>query len=489
LTRYYPRATSLSTLVERATVYALAGELRSLARLQTAAGRGAAALLHCWGSAHRFAAQPLAGGLYVESCPAYVATVDGVTRWAAARGWEAVRALAGWAELSAAAARQLGAQLRSLPAGSRRGGRHLLIAPWVAAALSSAAGGPRSRPAPAPVVLTAPRAVQRLQRPEGPRALAVCCPAHRDRSPSLVLWRSGGALCMSCGWRAAWKIDGSRLLLFESCRPQLAENVDLVCAGTTKDPPQQRQPSRRPGAQLLDGPVGGMIATRTAAARHVGASLGAWSDSAGRWRLARTPGHRLAGDPVSALRVAESRSAGDAESGRAHDAAYMRGDLPGRAVLPDRLMSVSCMTRRSWVEPWRAVCQRWVLIDLDDVESLDDCADTLGDELLREAFSDPEIAGSGAVVRTGPTGLQIWLKLRHARHTPGVWTRRVDVQSWHARLGAQLLGVARRLGARAGHADPAVCDAGRFGRRPGWRIVDGGLYRSHLLSSVCDSAE
>jgi hypothetical protein len=42
----------------------------------------------------------------------------------------------------------------------------------------------------------------------------------------------------------------------------------------------------------------------------------------------------------------------------------------------------------------------------------------------------------------------------------------------------------RRSGGCSGHVDLACCAAGRFARRPGWRVLDNGqLWRTRLVAS------
>lgn len=289
---------------------------------------------------------------------------------------------------------------------------------------------------------------------------------------------------MSCGWRVAWAAQGQQLQLHPARGHQHHHNPHQHRTATTNSPPRGA-PSQRT-AQAA--PVGGLVATRSTASLHIGATLGAWQGKAGQWQLSRSRGHRLAGGPLQALQVAEARSAGPAATGKAQDAAVFAGpDLPGRAVLPDRLLSVSCMSRRSWSERWEARLQRWVLVDLDDVQGLDACGPALGSRLAQVALQDGEAGRQVAVVRTGPTGLQVWLQLAQPRHSPAVWSQHPEVRAWHHDLGQRLLQAAHSLGASGGYPDASACAAGRFGRRPGWRMMpDGSAFRAHLLASVCE---
>lgn len=473
---YLERALSASRrLVDTACSASLAQALQGLAQAPGALGVGMQGLLHCWRAGHSRAAQQLEDGRwYVESCPAYVATVEGVTRWAARTAWTAAQAAVGWVEASVAEVTALGATLRRLRHGARRGGRHLLLEGWQVAALEQASGAEASTGDRQPLVVPCPPQVAELQHRS---TVAMACPCHHDRHPSLVLWANGGAQCMVCrdgagrAARWAWQVQGGQLLLYPAGQhTHTPRRSAAVAARHNKDP------QNGPGA-----PVGGMVATRSTCTGYTTAQLAAYCDERGQWRLARSAGHRAAGDPLAVLRVAEQRSSGPAACERAQVVAVAGGDLPSQALLPTPLLSVSCMGRRIWAEPWQARVQRWVLIDLDDVQGLDRCGAQLGQQVAAAAAADPQASGRVAVVRTGPTGLQVWVELADARHSPVQWFQQPAVRRWHAALGCRLLEVVHGLGGLGGHADTSACAAGRYGRRPGWRLVGGQLYRAHLL--------
>lgn len=480
----YLTTAALTRFTDRAGAGAASIELLDIASGTNATARGIRALLHCWRAAHMNAAQQLPdGNWYVETCPAYIATVQGMTRWASRVAWAAAKRILGWVEISAAQARQMGARLRTLPHGKRRGGRHLILQPWQMQALQGAcqrlSAPTRQRSAP---ILVSPRrsALQRLQARQG-RCVAIRCPQHRDRRPSLVLWMNGGGLCMSCGWRVSWAADGQRVKLHAAMSQRPPDLPAPTYAATTNSPHMIGG-----GRSAPVGPVGGMVATRSTASIYIGATLKSWQDRHGDWHLSRSQGHRLSGCPLQALETADRRSLGPAATERAMIVQMCGAGLPSRALLPDRLLSVSCMGKRSRADQWRARLQRWVLFDLDDVCGLEKCGADLGSALAQVALRDSEASGSVAVVRTGPNGLQIWLKLAHPRHSPEIWHQLPEVREWHQHLGGQLLKAVRRLGASGGSSDDSACAAGRFGRRPGWRMLPNGTaYRSHLLEVVC----
>jgi hypothetical protein len=474
-----PRA--LSSLVLPRDELACAAQQVQAALHAAASGVGALATglrsaLYGWAVQLRHA-QPLpCGRWYVESCPSYVATVEGCTRWAASLAWRCAQRLVGWLEASTEQARAMGAQVRRVRWGSRYG-RHLVLQGWQLAALRAAAGVPAG--AAGELLVDAGEALARLRG--GARTATVCCPLHGDRTPSLVLWASGGAQCMACQQqdgtapRWAWLPAGEQVRLLPASRTSTTSSYSRH----NKSP---QVGARVPSAQT-GGPVGGYVARGPVHSGHTSALLRACTSSTGRTLTWRTPGSRAVGGVLAALERAEAHSSTPAAQQNAREAATFGAGLPARAVLPDRLLSVSTMGRApggGWATPQVPRCQQWVLVDVDDVQ-LPEAAHALGTALAAAVQADAEASGRCAVVRTGPTGLQVWVELAHARHSAATWHQLPDVRAWHAALGARLLAVAHAHGAQGGHADASACAAGRFGRRPGWRLVDGAPYRAHLL--------
>jgi hypothetical protein len=459
----------------------LQAALRAAAASTGALGVGTRAALYGWAVQLRAAQALPCGRWYVESCPSYVATVEGCTRWAAAVAWRALGAAVGWVEAPTALARSLGARLRRLVWGSRYG-RHLLLEPWQLAALRAVAGAAAAPQGEHRVPAAA--ALRRLRA--GARTATVHCPLHDDRTPSLVLWASGGAQCMACQLedgppRWAWLPagDGQHVRLLPATGASTAGTRTSTAPAPCR---YNKSPPMRP-APAPAGPVGGCVARGPVHSGHVTALLRAHTDAAGHTRTWRTPGARAAGGVLAALVRADAASRTQAARDRAHDAALFGAGLPARAVLPDRLLSVSTMGRppgAGWATPQVPRCQLWVLLDLDDLQLPADTSG-LGAALAAVVASDAEASGRCAVVRTGPTGLQVWVELAHARHSAATWHQQPAVRAWHAALGARVLAAAHAHGAQGGHADASACAAGRFGRRPGWRLVDGAPYRAHLL--------
>jgi hypothetical protein len=464
----------------------LAREAQRVQRGLQAAASGVGALatglraaLYGWAVQLRHAVLLPCGRWYVESCPSYVATVEGCSRWAASLAWRLAQRVVGWLEASTAQARALGAPVRRVRWGTRYG-RHLVLHAWQLSALRAAAGVPAG--AAGELLVDAGEALARLRG--GARTATVCCPLHGDRTPSLVLWASGGAQCMACQQqdgtapRWAWLPAGEQVRLLPASRTSTASS----CHQHNKSPQgAARVPSAQPGE-----PVGGHVARGQVRSGHTSALLRAHVGTSGRVATWRTPGSRVAGGVLQALQHAEQVSSTPAAQHRANEAATFGAGLPARAVLPDRLLSVSTMGRAQgggWATPMVPRCQQWVLVDVDDVQ-LPEHTHALGPALAAAVQVDGEASGRCAVVRTGPTGLQVWVELAHARHSAATWHQVPAVRSWHAALGERLLAVAHAHGAQGGHADASACAAGRFGRRPGWRLVDGTPYRAHLLHVV-----
>lgn len=228
-------------------------------------------------------------------------------------------------------------------------------------------------------------------------------------------------------------------------------------------------------------------------------------DPEGRVFLRRTRGNPVLRDPLSVLEWSEARAKGPKAGEQALLArAFVRdGLLDHRLAIDTPLVSVSYMEAEGYreirtrdgrevrvPEKWAPFAQRYVLLDLDDIDL--DGADEA--ELARAVRGvlrrDPELSGVCAVVRTGPRGVQAWAELREVRIEPRSWFARPEVRSWYRSLGERVLRAIRRAGGRGGVLDPSSCAAGRFGRRPGWRVLpDYGLFRSRLLLVERERAE
>jgi hypothetical protein len=447
------------------------------------------------------------GHWYIELCPTYLSSIDGVTRWAADQAWKSFRQAIPWLEIPLAHAVGLGARIRSLKRGERWG-RHILISDKQRASILKATLLARERgllsafgsdciahKAPAAVV-PLPGRLRASRGPSARRTAATRCPLtnnhkHADRSPSLVLWRNGasetgGAMCMSC--RVAWGVryTTTHAHLYPTMKrgntePQLPQNTALSEDQHNKNLVHTRST-----------PVGGFVGSRQATTTYVGACLRTHvADGLATTR--RSIGNAIAGDPLSALQWSESRSKGSS----AEDKALVVGKVLGGTTLntqkhlvPTSVCSVSQMRASEWESAtwgtrpakWEACEQRWVLFDLDGLENIPTNKDKLTDAILRVVRRDSEVSGKAAIVQTGPVGLQIWVELREARHSPARWFSVEAVSAWYRSLGERMLQATRRVGTSCGKVDMASCAPGRFGRRPGWRLLaDGTVFRSSLL--------
>lgn len=480
----YHATSVVSSLALPADALATAARRLEAGLLAAAAGCGALgvglrAALYGWAVQLQHAQRLPCGRWYVESCPSYVATVQGCTRWAATLAWRCAQQLVGWSEVATDHARALGAQLRRVRWGTRYG-RHLLLDGWQLAGLRAAAGVPAG--AAGELLVDADEALARLRG--GARTATVRCPLHDDRTPSLVLWASGGAQCMACQQqdgtapRWAWLAAGQQVRLLPATRTSTAQQRHQH----NKSP----QVAQAATVQPVGVPVGGCVVRGAVHSGHTAALLRAATTHCGRVATWRTAGSRAAGGVLAALQRADASSCTPAATQRAHDAALFGAGLPGRAVLPDRLLSVSTMGRApggGWATPQVPRCQQWVLLDIDDVQLPAACGG-LGHAIAAVVAADGEASGRCAVVRTGPAGLQVWVQLAHARHSATTWHQHPAVRRWYTTLGARVLAAARAHGAQGGHVDTSACAAGRFGRRPGWRLVGGAPYRAHLLHVV-----
>jgi hypothetical protein len=472
----------------------MASAICQLACRRDALGNGVRGFLYAWKNGHRHKLQLTSDcHWYVETCPAYVATVDGVSKWSARIAWTAVEQVLQWNQVKASEVEKLGPKLRKLPSGSLRGGRHLLLTGEQVAAIDLATAATEPGPAKpyqrGPVLppaghrateparagwIEAKAHTSQIQRLRETRTLAVKCPVHNDKDPSLVLWSNGGGMCMSCGWRASWRIfDGRLFCKSASTQIRIGQSADRQRITTTNTP-------YRPGTSSA-GPVGGHVATRSTNTRHAGSLLREWQDCDGNWHRARSSGHKLSGDLIDILVRSEAASLGNAAE-KAADSHFYFNSLPDRAVIADKLVSTGCVVRSNgpgWSGQWNASVQRWVLIDLDDLHFAG--SSFAASRLAAVIDSDNECSGRFAVVQTSLNGLQVWVELAAPRFKPARWFEKPCVRQWYARLANGLLDAVRSQGVSGGYADKSSCGVDRWGRRPGWRMKDGQLFRSSLL--------
>lgn len=209
--------------------------------------------------------------------------------------------------------------------------------------------------------------------------------------------------------------------------------------------------------------------------------------------------------PTSSKKVEEVAWFARQSVGMAEDGSDAESITDGEVVeseewLPTPLLSVSAMKPAAWRDitcstgrsisvpaAWEASVQAWVLFDIDDISRLDGegVVTKSGSKLALTIRRDQEMSGRCLIMQTGPSGLHVWAELREVRQDPGKWFKKDETRTWYADLGNRLLQAARRAGARGGKIDMSSCSAGRFARRPGWRLLeDGNVFRSHVVVYV-----
>lgn len=209
--------------------------------------------------------------------------------------------------------------------------------------------------------------------------------------------------------------------------------------------------------------------------------------------------------PTSSRKVEEVAWFARQSVGLSDDGSDMEFLTEGEVVeseewLPTPLVSVSAMKPSAWRDitcstgrlisvpaAWDASVQAWVLFDIDNIQKLDKegVVTESGNKLALAIRRDQELSGRCLVIQTGPTGLHVWAELREVREDPGTWFKKDETRAWYAYLGNRLLQASHRAGSRRGKIDMSSCSAGRFARRPGWRLLeDGTLFRSHVVVYV-----
>lgn len=168
--------------------------------------------------------------------------------------------------------------------------------------------------------------------------------------------------------------------------------------------------------------------------------------------------------------------------------------------VPTPVVSVSVMRPCGWRDVmgthrrfisvpsgWEPVVQAWVLFDIDDIDGLvnDGVVEDVSSKITLAVRRNVELSGRCLVVQTGPNGLHVWAELREVRSQARLWFKKEETRMWYAKTGQKLLAAAYRAGAFGGKIDMSSCCAGRFARRPGWRLLkDGTAFRSRVVTYV-----
>lgn len=431
----------------------------------------------CW---HR--RQPAGRGVaIVELCPAYFLTTGEIAHTTAYRAWDLVRGWFGWTELGRRQVEGLGIPTRPLAPGQVHG-RFLALAEGsvqAARALAEAAGIERA----GGELSDEERLVERSGA-----SRTVRCPWHQDGRPSLWLSPSGTARCYGCGACGRWRPGpGSAVLLrrWLTAPPEartardLEADLGLRSASEADGSISRAGEGARGRGRAPSGPT-----TGTLLRRDVEGGSGTSAPLAGR-----TPFEAL----TRADRAA-SRAASEAPPGLG-----VGGGSP-----PDRYLGLERYTVGAWARTgrgyrpssWRSDgLTRYLLVDLDG--AVDAPIDSLGEpsgwgpdlggrvELAVAQALPGEVTGRVAIVRTGPSGLQVLVELADAWHAeawgPGGWLR----QAWAAVSAAVSEATAETFPGAA--PDPRATGPGRSMRLPGLRRAkarDGGVLWTARLAYV-----
>lgn len=375
------------------------------------------------------------------------------------------------------------------------------------------------------------------RRPIEPGKLgAVRCPYHDDHHPSLVLKHhqdrpgTGTGICLACHQTVAVRFDPDGRVLVRLPRRELpaeAAETPPSCStcGNDRNSRSRGAPAQAPGTSErgpgrswdrriqppLPSPARGHRAARSpqnedlegkTCRNPLGCSVGALLRPAYDGRIIRTRGHRLCGDLLSILQRDDRRSLSPSAISRAEEVAACLAMLPEADLqnknlditswLPTPLLSGAAMEPSDWIPAtvkrrdgstsetlrplaWAPSTQEWISWDLDDLDPLPDDPgqlQTLAEKAwtaLRHA-SAGELDGSWVALQSGPHGLHLHARLKHPRRAPSAWWQETATRCWYKAAGDAALAA---LGG-TGLVDMACCSAGRWWRRPGWRVLETG---------------
>lgn len=328
----------------------------------------------------------------------------------------------------------------------------------------------------------------------------VRCPFHADGDPSLVLLASkteracGPAYCHGGCGSVFWTLadDGStwaREARGRAPRSPIVSYRESTLSSVIPETAMKRPPRVVVGrdGDVLRGPE--VVDAIGRCESHVSAR----KDAIGMRRA-------WCADPLSALVAADRCGVVAADTAYRAGARVQRGDVEAADVLPDRFLSVGAMrptelrlraipgacadsglalASPTAMEPGSI---QWVLVDIDDLD-----AQAVWDrrgvvERVRTATARLNAcSGRFAVVETSETGVQVWIELRQRVDAVG-WWRTAQARSMYAEASVGVLEAVRASGRTGGHVDQSAASPGRYGRRPGWRLVDGWIpFRVRLL--------
>ena len=290
------------------------------------------------------------------------------------------------------------------------------------------------------------------------------CPLHDDNTPSMVLWMNedcvtGGAMCMVCH--------------DEDCRPitfavRYDENSIFVARALKS--------ANRNNIKPIE--VNWSALPQSYIQKPFGSSIGAYlqySESG----IYRTRGHRLKNQcTLHNLITSDRRSKTELslEKAQLHNTYYGR-ELSYPVISVSKMSGVGYGKKRRWVP----VSQRWLLYDFDDVKEFS-YKDYLAKGIALVVNKDRNLSGRFCVVQTSSEGLHVWTELNNEYSDPVALFTMPKIRGWYSFLGQSIKNVIDRF-CESSKLDMSSCAAGRFARRPSWRIEEDDLFRSKIIAN------
>ena len=290
------------------------------------------------------------------------------------------------------------------------------------------------------------------------------CPLHDDQTPSMVLWmnedgQSGGAMCMVC------HDEEGRPVTFGV---RYAENSIFVSRALKNRNRNNIKPLLYRWAELPHS----FIQT------PFGSSVGAYLQYS-NGGLYRTTGHRLKKTCIlHNLLYADRRSKTDKSLEKAQmHSTYVGGELSYPVLSVSKMKSTGYGKKRRW----SPASQRWLLYDFDDVKDFS-YSDYLARGISIVANKDRNLSGRFCIVQTSKEGLHVWTELKHEYRDPVALFTMPKVRGWYSFLGKGIKRSVDRF-CESSKLDMSSCAAGRFARRPSWRVDGGDLFRSKVVAN------
>jgi hypothetical protein len=356
----------------------------------------------------------------------------------------------------------------------------------------------------------AERGFERLEG--GARRGWALCPLHGETKPSLRLFdlagsrgSHGAGYCHGCQRRIAWTRSDTGEVFVREARGESVEEPSHREEGSSFPFTLRRDRAIRfvegrprsivplsPGS-VIDGATFERLAGR--AEGYVAGDRGA-EGMRRRWSL----------DVLRALCWSDRSGPVAEREALLASARAASLDVDSRVFLPDRYLSVSPLRATSFsLRPLRALrtgslaaptrfeaaSQEWILVDLDDLDAaLGWTAEDFVERVARRASADPRLSGRLAVVRTSHGGLQVWSQLARPEPSSRLLWRQEGARRWYASVAEGYLADARASGRSGGFVDYSAAAPGRYGRRPGWRLLDGfEPFRVRVEAVVLDPGE